>query len=77
MAKHGSGTPLQPDEIERILWSARRAGTILILPREQPQRTIDALTDEGLVRRQLGHIVLTMQGQERRRKCAHYMAAHA
>lgn len=77
MAKHGSGTPLPPDEIERILWSARRAGTILILPREQPQPTIDALTDQGLVRRQLGHIVLTLQGQERRRKCAHYMAAMA
>ena len=77
MTKHGAGTPLLPEDIERILWSARRAGTILILPREQSQPTIDALTDQGLVRRQLGHIVLTLQGQERRRKCAQYMAALA
>ena len=77
MTKHGAGTPLLPEDMERILWSARRAGTILILPREQSQPTIDALTDQGLVRRQLGHIVLTLQGQERRRKCAHYMAALA
>lgn len=77
MTKHGTGTRLTPEEIERVLWSARRAGTILILPREQPQPTIDALTAAGLVRRQLGHVVLTLQGHERRRKCLQPVAALA
>lgn len=58
------------DQVERILWTARSAGSTLIISRGHDPATIRLLFAEGLIRERLGHLVLTLKGQQRRRACA-------
>ncbi|MDR6788159.1 hypothetical protein J2Y58_001517 [Sphingomonas sp. BE138] len=60
------------EQLERILWTARSAGSSLIISRGNDPATIRQLLDEGLVRERLGHLVLTLKGLQRRRACAPY-----
>ena len=63
--------------VEHALWSARSTGARMILPSGSDSGTVAELTDMGLVRKQLGHLVLTPKGMERRRRCSPYRMALA
>ena len=75
MGQHETTDASPSENIERILWTARRAGRTLILSRDACGRTLDSLRDEGLVHERLGHIVLTHKGEDRRRRAAHLAVA--
>ena len=65
------GQPMA-EQLEQILWTARSAGSSLIVSRTQHPDAIGMMMREGLVRERLGHLVLTPKGHARRRKCAPY-----
>jgi hypothetical protein len=60
------------EQLDQILWTARSAGSSLIVSRGQHPDAIGWLMREGFVRERLGHLVLTPKGQARRRECAPY-----
>ena len=64
--------PSMAEQLEQILWTARSAGSSLIVSRSQHPDTIGMMMREGLVRERLGHLVLTPKGQASRRECAPY-----
>lgn len=49
----------------------------MILPSGSDRVSVTVLKELGLVREQLGHLVLTPQGCERRRRCSPYPALSA
>jgi hypothetical protein len=49
----------------------------MILPCGSDQVSVTILKELGLVRERLGHLVLTPQGVERRRRCSPYPALSA
>lgn len=49
----------------------------MILPSGSDRLSVSMLKELGLVREQLGHLVLTPQGCERRRRCSPYPALSA
>lgn len=61
------------DEVAGLLWSARSAGSRMILPSASDRGSVSLLKELGLVREQLGFLVLTPQGVERRRRCSPYL----
>jgi hypothetical protein len=71
------GKELTTGEVENMLWSARSAGSRMILPCGSDQVSVTILKELGLVRERLGHLVLTPQGVERRRRCSPYPALSA
>ncbi|KQT31226.1 hypothetical protein ASG29_14725 [Sphingomonas sp. Leaf412] len=64
-------------QLSDVLWSARSAGSRMILPCTSDRGLIALLKELGLVREQLGHMVLTPTGVERRRRCSPYPALSA
>ncbi|MGK6322459.1 hypothetical protein ACMGDM_05180 [Sphingomonas sp. DT-51] len=60
------------EQLEQILWTARSAGSTLIISRGHSPDAIGWMMQEGLVRERLGHLVLTPKGTARRRECAPY-----
>ena len=67
MGQHDSGATVSREYLDYLLQSARRAGTFLIVPHDTCPRAVDALTCEGYIRKHLGHLVLTLKGQDHRR----------
>lgn len=61
------------DELAGVLWSARSAGSRMILPSACDRGSVSLLKELGLVREQLGFLVLTPTGVERRRRCSPYL----
>jgi hypothetical protein len=61
------------DEVADLLWSARSAGSRMILPAACDRGSVSRLKELGLVREQLGFLVLTPTGVERRRRCSPYL----
>ena len=61
------------DEVADLLWSARSAGSRMILPAACDRGAVSLLKELGLVREQLGFLVLTPTGVERRRRCSPYL----
>ena len=68
---------LSVQQVSDVLWSARSAGSRMILPCTSDRGLVAILKDLGLVREQLGHVVLTPTGVERRRRCSPYPALSA
>lgn len=64
-------------DVETLLWAARSAGSRMILPCGSDRGLVSAMKELGLVRERLGHLVLTPQGMERRRRCSPYPALSA
>jgi hypothetical protein len=63
------------EQLDRLLWTARSAGTKMIISRGHDPALIEALFTLGFVREQFGHLMLTPKGQERRRSRAQAMYA--
>ena len=62
------------EQLDKLLWTARSAGTKLIISRGHDPALIAELFAMGWVREQLGHLILTPKGQERRRSRSWSMA---
>ncbi|TCP33163.1 hypothetical protein [Sphingomonas sp. BK235] len=60
------------EQLEQVLWTARSAGSTLIISRAQHPDAVGWMMREGWVRERLGHLVLTPKGHAHRRACAPY-----
>ena len=77
MGQQDSGVTVSREYLEFLLRSARRAGTFLIVPHGADADAVNMLTCQGYVRRHLGHIVLTLKGQEHLRHASRVAALSA
>lgn len=77
MGRTEESARLSADQVADVLWSARSAGSRMILPCTSDRRLVAMLKELGLVREQLGHVVLTPTGVERRRRCSPYLPLSA
>ena len=74
MDNDNTGAALPSQHID-ILWSARRAGTFLIVPRGKCADALAAMKREGYLRDHLGHVMLTPKGHEQRRQTSRLVYA--